>query len=248
MTSCMQGEGKAAAAAERRSCEKGSYTIEVSMIFSCIVLTVVLLLFTFLYMQQKASLTNAAAFTAQQGAELWLDSRRSMENGKVNSLKTADSIGYRVFDNLFMSSKVFEGYLEEEESADEKSKLVLKMDTGSNLPDKKVALIGEAMCGKIGSPVLKPQSTRIKIIYSNNALRGRLAVEITQEIKVPFGGIKKLLDGKETLTLRGYSEAAVSEPAEYIRNIDLAIELFKRLEGKLDFSEFMDKVGSDGRK
>ncbi len=228
--------------------DKGSYTIEASMIFTLIVFIILTLLFTFLYMQQKAVLVSAASFAAQQGAELWQDSRRSMENGEVNKSDTADSIGYRVFDNLLFSNETFEGYFEEESASNGKKKLVLKMDTGTSLPGQKVALIGEALVKRIGSTVLKPKSTKLRITYTNNALRGRLSVEIIQEIKVPLGGIKAFFDGKDTLTLNGQSTAAVIEPAEYIRNIDLAIELSKRLESELDFPGLIDKIKAKGQK
>lgn len=222
--------------------EKGSYTIEASMLFTLMVFVIITLLFTFMYMQQKARLVSAASFAAQQGAELWLDSRRSMENGEVDGTGTADSIGYRVFDNLLLSGKTYEAYIEEETDGNGRQKLVLRMDKGNNLPAKKAMLIGAELCKRIEGAVLKPESTKLRISYTNNALRGRLSVEIEQEVKIPLGGLKTFLDGKDTLTLIGRSTAAVSEPAEYIRNVDLAIELSKKLGGKLDFQGMLDKV------
>ena len=228
--------------------ERGSYTIEVSMVFVLIVLAIFALLFTFLYMQQKASLVSAASFAAQQGAELWQDSRKSMEDGRVNIGKDKDSIGYRVFDNLLFSSKTYEGYFEEATAANGKPKLVLKMDTGDNLPGQKVAQIGEALSKRIENTVLKPKNTKVRIIFTNNALRGRLTVEITQEIKVPLGGIKEFFDGKDTLTISSQSTAAVTEPDEYIRNIDFVIELSKRLGEELDLRSLPDKIKAKGQK
>ena len=232
---------------DKHDYERGSYTVEISMIFTLIVFVILTLMFTFLYMQQKASLVSAASFAAQQGAELWLDSRRSMENGEIDKGE-ADSISYRVFDNLLFSNKTFEGYFEEEQISNGKSRLVLKMDVGNSLPSQKVKSIGEALCKRIESTALKPRNTKLRITYTNNALRGKISVEIIQEIKVPLGGIKAFFDGKDTLTLKGQATAAVTEPAEYIRNIDLAIELSKRLGSKLDFQGFMDKIKSGGHK
>jgi hypothetical protein len=199
-------------------------------------------------MQQKAYLVSAASFAAQQGAELWRDSRRNIENGELSGTGTENSYGYRILDNLLLSRKTFEGYLKEEKGTDGKSKLVLIMDVGNNLPGQKVALIGEALCRRIENSALKPEKTRVKLIYSNNGLRGRLSVQITQEINVPLGGIKKFFDGKDTLTLSGESTATVTEPAEYIRNIDLAIELSRRIEGELDLMGFLDKIGAKEQK
>lgn len=233
---------------EKHKADRGSYTIEASMIFSLIVMTVILLLFTFSYMQQKSALESIASYAAQQGAELWLDSRRSMENGWIDVTKAADSPGYRVFDNLLLSRKTFEGSIEATKAINGKQRFVLSMDADSSLPGKKAFLIGEAICGKMRSAVIKPASTKVRITYSNGILRGKLTVEIIQEIKVPLGGLKQFLDGKETLTLSARSSAAVTEPDEYIRNIDFAVELAKKLEGELDLKGIIDRIKAGGNK
>jgi len=214
------------------------------MVFVTIMLALLALLFTFLYMGQRASLESFASFAAQQGAELWLDSRRNMEDGKINNKRPEDSMGYRIFDNLLFSSTTYEGYFEREASDNGKTRVVFKMDAGNNLPGHKALLIGEDLCKRIESTILKPESTRIRITFNNNALRGRLIVELIQEIKVPLGGIKEFFDGKDTLTLSVQSEAAVSEPDEYIRNVDLILELSKRLGEELDLGELAGRIGA----
>ena len=224
--------------------DRGSYTIEASLVFVTIMLALLALLFTFLYMGQRASLESFASFAAQQGAELWLDSRRNMEDGRINNKRPEDSIGYRIFDNLMFSSTTYEGYFEREASDNGKTRVVFKMDAGNNLPGHKALLIGEDLCKRIESTILKPESTRIRITFNNNALRGRLIVELIQEIKVPLGGIKEFFDGKDTLTLSVQSEAAVSEPDEYIRNVDLILELSKRLGEELDLGELAGRIGA----
>ncbi|HYE81875.1 MAG TPA: hypothetical protein VEG39_06855 [Clostridia bacterium] len=233
---------------DKHKYDRGSYTIEASMIFMLIIFAILTLLFTFLYMQQKACLVSAASFAAQQGAELWTDSRRGMEDGKVDISEEADSTGYRIFDNLLFSSKTFEGYIVEEAASNGKHKLVMKMDAGNSLPGRKAEIIGEALCKRLESAVLRSENTVVRISYANNALRGRLSVEITQEIAVPLGGIKEFFDGKDSLTLCGRAVAAVTEPAEFIRNVDLAVELYRKLEGELDLMGLIDKVRTKGRK
>ncbi|HNR04141.1 MAG TPA: hypothetical protein PKU88_09020 [Bacillota bacterium] len=229
---------------DKHICDRGSYTVEASMVFVTIMLALLALLFTFLYMGQRASLESFASFAAQQGAELWLDSRRNMEDGKINNKRPEDSMGYRIFDNLLFSSTTYEGYFEREASDNGKTRVVFKMDAGNNLPGHKALLIGEDLCKRIESTILKPESTRIRITFNNNALRGRLIVELIQEIKVPLGGIKEFFDGKDTLTLSVQSEAAVSEPDEYIRNVDLILELSKRLGEELDLGELAGRIGA----
>jgi len=151
-------------------------------------------------------------------------------------------VGYRVIDNLLFSSKTYEGCFEEADVINSKSKLTLKMDTGDDLPGQKVALIGEALGNRIENTILKPKNTKVRITYTNSGLRGSISVEINQEIKIPLGGIKEFFDGKDTLTLSGQSTATVTEPDEYIRNIDLALELYKELGEELDLKGIADKI------
>ncbi|MEA4846294.1 MAG: hypothetical protein VB106_03575 [Clostridiaceae bacterium] len=217
------------------------------MVFILIVFAILALLFTFLYMQQKASLESFASFAAQQGAELWLDSRRSMENGEINSERAEDPIGYRIFDNLLLSSTTYEGHFEEMAAVGGKTGMVFRMDTGDDLSGQKAALIGNALGKRLGSPILKPESTKVSITFNNNALRERLIVEITQEVKVPLGGIKEFFGGKDTLTLNARSEAAVTEPDEYIRNFDLAVELSRRFGEEIDLKDLTEKIKAKGK-
>jgi len=218
------------------------------MLFTLLVLTVFTLLFTFLYMQQKAYIVSLAAYAAQQGAELWKDSSRSMENGEADGARERESIGYRIFDNLLLSGKTFEGYLAEETGADGRPVLMLKMDSGEGLPGRKIEIIGEALGKRMRYSALRPEETKVRLNYSNNGLSGRLTVEITQEIKIPLGSMKRLFDGKATLSLVGSSTAKVTEPAEYIRNIDLAVELSKKLGDELDLMDVLDRLKAKEKK
>ena len=202
------------------------------MIFTSIVLAIVTLLFAFIYMQQKAYLTAAAAYAAEQGAELWDSTMGGIEH----------PVGYRVFDNLLMSEKTYEGLLVREKVGDGQSRLVLRLDSDESLPGHKMVLIGEALGKRLERAALKPQETRVKLTFSNNGLRQRLTIEIVQKVKVPLGSIKALFDGKETLNLYARSEAAVTEPAEYIRNVDLAVELSSRFRERLDLEGFLETL------
>ncbi len=227
---------------------KGSFTVEISMIFTVIVMAVITLLFTFIYMQQKAYLVSAAAFAAQQGAELWRDSGGSMENGGADNGKHMDPLSYRIFDNLLLSERTFEGHLVEEIGDDGSPVFVLRLDAGDGLAGRKVAIIGDALAKRLRASVLKPEETRVRLKYSNNGLHGRISVEIIQEIKVPLGGIKRFLDGKATVSLAGSATSKVTEPAEYIRNIDLAVELSRRLGEELDLMGVLDRLKTSGKK
>ncbi|MGE5630283.1 MAG: TadE/TadG family type IV pilus assembly protein [Caulobacteraceae bacterium] len=211
---------------------RGSYTIEASMVFTIVLLAILALMFTFAYMLQKVAIMQVASYTARQGADLWLDSRKDPDNGLINADKDRDSVYYRVFDNLLFQGKTFEWKLEGEKA------------NGNSLPGYKASLIEDALSRKLKSLILKPKETSISINYSNNLLKGQLTVTITQEIKVPLGGIKAFFDGKDTMTLKASAVSTIEEPAEYIRNIDLAVELSKSIESGISLEDIINRIGS----
>ncbi|MGI6585694.1 MAG: pilus assembly protein [Gracilibacteraceae bacterium] len=211
---------------DKHKSENGSYTVEAVMVFVIIMFAVLALLFSFLYMQQKTSLESIASFAAQQGAEIWPDSRRN------------------IVDELMISSITYEGYFEKASSGDGKSEMVLRMDVGNDLSGQKAALIGEALSKRIESTILNPESTRVKITFNNNFLRRSIIIELNQEIKVPLGGLKEFFDGKDTLVLSARSAATVTEPDEFIRNADLMAELSKKFGEKIDLKDLADRISS----
>lgn len=207
------------------------------MIFTTVVFAVLALLFAFIYIQQKAYLTGAAASAAELGAKAWVSRFEDIEN----------PIGYRIFDNLLLSERSYEGTLVGEKDNSGRQRYALKMNTDGSLPGQKLALIGETLGKKLERTALRPAKTKVKLTFSNRGLRKRLTVEIIQDVKIPLGGIKRLLDGKETLTLYVCSEASVTEPSEYIRDMDLAIELSERLKDRLDLPGLLEMLGIIGK-
>lgn len=215
--------------------KKGSYTIEVSMIFTVIILAVLAMMFTFAYMLQKVSLVKSAVSAAQQGAEVWTDSRKSIGNGMVDAGEKRDSLYFRVKDNLLFQEKIFKWSTDgNNESNDYKS-----------LPAKKVSKLMNSICIALKGGILKPKATDIYISCNNNLFKGRIAVEISQEVSPPLGGIKAFLDGKDTVTMQGRAVSTIVEPSEYIRNIDLAVELSKRVEDELNFQDILEQISGE---
>lgn len=218
--------------------DKGSYTIEVSMVFTIVIMAVLALMFTFAYMLQKVSLVRLATYAAQQGAYIWTDSRRNPENGIVDISEEKDSLYYRLNDNLLFSEKTFEWSTAGMEEKDD----------GGSLLMKKAGKIKSSVCENLKGFILKPRDTSIRIGYSNNLLKGQLTVEVTQEISIPLGGIKAFFDGKDTVTLQGRAASTVVEPAEYIRNIDLAVELSKKIEDEISFEDILERISNKKQK
>jgi len=201
----------------------GSYTIEVSMVFTIVLLAVLAVVFSFSYMLQRVSVTRLAAAAARQGAELW---------------KQEGQLYYRVNDNMLFGSKTIEFSVDN----------MGDPARGAGLPEKKLSSTGNIAYKNLRSLVLKPKNTDIRVSYSNNLLKGQLTVEVMQEINIPIGGIKAFFGGKNTVPLRGKASSTVVEPSEYIRNIDLAVELSKRLQESISLEDIMGRISGNREK
>jgi hypothetical protein len=88
----------------------------------------------------------------------------------------------------------------------------------------------------------KPEKTVVTIEYKNGLILREIQVDITQEIKIPLGNLKKYFDGKETVTLHSVSKSVITDPAEYIRDTDLAIEYGVKAKKTINFDKLIKQV------
>lgn len=81
--------------------------------------------------------------------------------------------------------------------------------------------------------LIKPERIYVKITLENNFLTKSIKVDISEDIKIPFGRVKALGDGRDYLTLTARGRAVIVNPTQYIRNVDLSLEYLNRIkEGK----------------
>lgn len=206
------------------------------MVFTVVILAILALIFMFAYMLQKVSLMRVTAFAAQQGAEIWTDSRKDIDNVAIDVSTERDSLYYRVNDNSLLDEITIEwssGEIKE------------KSDFGC-LPEKKMNRVKDYIFKSLKASLLKPRNTNVNISYKNNLLRGQIVVEITQEISIPLGNIKAFFSGKDTVVLKSRSASVVVEPVEYIRNIDLAVELSKKIGESISLKDIISKIKDNG--
>lgn len=71
----------------------------------------------------------------------------------------------------------------------------------------------------------RPDQTMLDIVNVNNPLNRTVNIGVLQEITLPWSGLKEFLNEKNTMTIEGKAVSAIVEPADYIRNIDLFLEL-----------------------
>lgn len=221
--------------------EKGSITVETALVFPVIVFCIVALIFGFLLLYQKLLLTKAASLAAQQGAEIWVDSRKKIESGVWDPGERKDSLYYRLFSDTAFNGpykKTLSASVEELKNEYNTAKSAGRDD----IQAKKLSEMSAAIYAELGRGLLKPERTDIKIDFSNTVIQRRLKVTLAQEIRVPLGSIGQRIYGNSTMSLRGTGTAVVAEPAEYIRNVDLGIEYSKKLYNKLDIEEKLEEL------
>ncbi len=217
---------------ERGFCEneQGSYTIEAILIMSAVFLSLFLLCFSFMLMYHRVLLTKAATEIAETAANDW-----TRETSPYYRIFELNSGGQTV-------EKTVTGSFDEEK---------LQQVFHDGTVDKKNT--AGAVCKKLNT-VLKntfpqllrcikePEKTTVKVAYENGFIIRKIKVEITQEIKIPFGQLKQFFDGKAEAVLQAQSTAVITEPAEMIRNVDLALEYAGKVKDKIDLDKLLGKV------
>lgn len=97
--------------------------------------------------------------------------------------------------------------------------------------------IEKAVEDKLKMSVFSAKDAEIKVDFDNYILYKRVTVEINQKIPIPFSGIVKFFNNNETFAITAKIEAAVTEPTDYIRNIDYAVEWIKFAGEKMSKSD-----------
>ncbi len=225
-----------------RGSNKGAFTVEATLVVPVILLVLFLLIYCFMILYQTVVLNRAAAFTAQQGAEVWLDSRKIIETGEFGST-AMDGLYTRVLNDYLLE---VDRPLMDAEAVDlSKSLETLYGEASTNssdVKDKKLYQIKAGLFKNLKGGILKPEKTTVDVKFTNRMLERKLDVTITQEVRIPLGMLKSIFSGKSTLTLEGRGTAAVAEPAEYIRNIDFGIECARRVKDAVNIDALLDKI------
>ncbi|MCX7710833.1 MAG: hypothetical protein N2484_13420 [Clostridia bacterium] len=224
-----------------KNSNRGSFTIEGALVISAVLLVLCLLIFSFMFLYQKAVLTKTASYVAQQGAEIWADSRKVVENGHYDSTQSRDGLYYHIFDDSLLSHRKS---TEKINSSGDIDVLVKKYKSvgREQIQEKKFAEIKRGICIELKRALLKPELTEVTINFSNQLIQRKIEVNLKQEIKIPLGQLNRFFGGKSTLTVQGKGIGTVAEPAEYIRNVDLGIEYASRAGAVTDIGGIIDLI------
>jgi len=169
-------------------------------------------------MQQKVLLAQTAVEVAQEAARLWVE-----DNG----------LYYRLFEDDF-----FHG--------DQEITYTVAGEQLSTVEGefyrKKFALMRQMALAKLEKALRKPENTELHIHYDNNLLIRSITVTLRQELSIPLGNLRMFFNDQSFLTIEVTGKATITDPAEYIRNIDLALEYGSKAVKAIDFKTVVEKI------
>ena len=180
------------------SSERGSLTVEASIIVPTIMITILVLIMGGILLYQKLLLHYAVSEATQQGAEIWVDSRKDISDGSWDNEKERDPLYYRITnDDLFsFNMDSFENpYVETihniglDQYIDDAKKTIRSKNT--SIQDRKIARIRLALYDYLGRTVIKPDHTDLKIEFKNNFFERKIKVKVVQKYKSPIGFTRK---------------------------------------------------------
>ncbi len=188
----------------RKKNEKGSFTIEASLLFPIIFLALVAMIFFSIFVYQKVVLYYIASEVAERVAFHWDNSNKDPYTGAF-SIEDRDPLYWRLTDDnildiLFNTNSEYKRTVNL--SSDERS---LPTADDVPLPTKKLYNIANII----------PKGIEGKLTYKNNWIERKVTVELYSPIKLPLF-LQTILGNKVTAT----ASATITDPIEFIRNID----------------------------
>ncbi|MBN4056583.1 MAG: hypothetical protein COA82_12040 [Alkaliphilus sp.] len=165
----------------KKELEKGSLTVELSLLLPIVILTIALTIFIALILYQQVYITTVANSAVNRGAMLFSNPNIDIETGGL----TENDLSTNVYPMLIMTTEIEE-------------------------------MIKDYVNTKLNEYALLPCMGReIEITYTNHFVYKKLEVTIASKYNVP-----SFLGLKEGLIIKAHAEARISEPEQFIRDID----------------------------
>lgn len=208
---------------EMASSPKGSTTIEAILVIQVLLLSLTILLFSFVLMYHQTMLSRAALLASQEGARIWLQD---------------NNLYYRLFEDDPLRGN--QDYVRVYPGCPTADTLLPADNRG--FYEEKFRQIEKFALPYLSRPLRLPEATTIEIHYENGFLTRKLTVALSQEMSIPLGVLIKFFNGKETVTLKGTGSAVITHPPELIRSLDLALEYGTKVKGVSSLAEARKKI------
>lgn len=198
---------------------KGSFTVEAAIIMSTILMVLFAVMFAFMLLYQNIVLLYSANYAATQGSLIWVSNSTDIETGQATyEKKGIREYYYRIFDRSEQLTRTI--------NVSEEQKEYQKPDSRKDI---KLHMIMDAVEKGVRKNAYFEEPIEVLVELDSNLFSKTITVELTQKVNIPFLGLVKYLGGNEEFALKARSSSNVSEPAEYIRNIDLGVEYLHKL-------------------
>ncbi len=181
--------------------ERGSITVEASIIVPVIILSIITVIYLGFILYQRALLQSVADRAVQNGAASWENLSSDIATGKTGMDRLPDEgLYWRLFE-----------YKKQNKLAEIK-KYARDLLAGFNF--------------------LSPGSSDVTVEIKDYVVYKRLKVTVENSYLLPLAGVVRLFGSDGRLGIRAVSYAVVDDPAEFIRNTDLIINIEGELENK----------------
>lgn len=207
---------------------QGSFTVEASILMSTIIIVLSLLILSLMFLYQKVLLNYTAVKIAQQAAFLWAD--RSIEDFKEPGDGLYDGLNALTQGEILLYQDKVTGYLPGMDFSDSEQGLIKSQD-------KKTQKLKEGLYGSLAQTISKPHYTFMEIKLKRTLFSQQITVLLRQELAIPLGTLKKFYDGKGTVSIEATGISHITQPTEWVRNIDLGLEYGRKLADKINKAE-----------
>ena len=191
---------------------KGFVALETSIVFFVSFL-VVLMLFSMVHiMYEQVRLNSLARDAASRGAVIYSVLSKDMDTGRIgNEVYETGNVYWR----LFNSGKA-----------------------------ERTARINDYLERKLNKNIASTEKYSddvINVTVKDYYIYKRIRVDIETQYKAPLGSVMRLFGLDYPYTIRASAEAAVSEPAEMIRNVDFVVDVLEKSKAVRNFEEKWSK-------
>ncbi|WP_245855614.1 hypothetical protein [Paenibacillus rigui] len=193
-------------------CEKGTFTLEASLVLPVILLSTILLLFLGLYVFQTSSAYQTAGLAADRAAFVWDNSRKDPVTGAFNISET-DGLYWRLHNDSM--SDLFRWLIPH---AGAKVALPTTGISNDRGPEGKLQHAGALVSSEWDGSMM----------YQNNGIFKKVAVQLEKPFHSPVYARERVKQ-----QVASDADAQVVDPVEWIRLIDFTRTVVQEIQGRI---------------
>lgn len=180
---------------------RGSFTVEAIIIVPLVFYILLMLIFLSLILYQQVFVNAVAQKASENGAATWKMVSKDLFYQQIQIKDFEESnLYWRIVD--FDKKQKFEKV---------KEYIIYNLDNYSLYKTKK-------------------ENCTIDISLDDYVIYKKLNVKVTHKYKLPIGTLLSKLGLTGNITLTSYSQSVINEPAEFIRNIDFAVDTITQID------------------